>query len=92
MPYAADAFFEIRFNKEASTPITILTGISLLGISWKKGDKKVDSRNYKKILAQELMHIPGVKSVAQQIGRANLSEDTWGTNISEVWISLTDNL
>jgi hypothetical protein len=24
MPYAADAFFGIRFNKEAITPITIL--------------------------------------------------------------------
>ncbi len=42
-------------------------------------------------LAKELLQIPGVKSVAQQIGRADLSEDTWGPNISEVWISLSDD-
>lgn len=41
-------------------------------------------------LAKQLLEIPGVRSVAQQIGRANLSEDTWGPNISEVWISLAD--
>lgn len=41
-------------------------------------------------VAQSLQKIPGVASVAQQIGRANLSEDTWGPNISEIWISLDD--
>jgi len=29
--------------------------------------------------------------VAQQIGRADLSEDTWGPNISEVWVVIDDN-
>ncbi|MFQ5734818.1 MAG: efflux RND transporter permease subunit, partial [Planctomycetaceae bacterium] len=33
-----------------------------------------------------LRSVPGVVSVAQQIGRAELSEDTWGPNISEVWV------
>ncbi len=42
-------------------------------------------------LAKDLLLIPGVKTVAQQIGRADLSEDTWGPNISEVWISLSDD-
>lgn len=42
-------------------------------------------------VADRLQHIPGVVSVAQQIGRANLSEDTWGPNISEIWVSLDDN-
>lgn len=42
-------------------------------------------------LAKELLQIQGVRSVAQQIGRADLSEDTWGPNISEVWISLSDD-
>ena len=41
-------------------------------------------------LAGRLRQIPGVISVAQQIGRANLSEDTWGPNISEVWIVIDD--
>jgi Cu/Ag efflux pump CusA len=39
-------------------------------------------------LAQQLKRIEGVSSVAQQIGRADLSEDTWGPNKSEVWIVL----
>lgn len=39
-------------------------------------------------VAKRLKEIPGVVSVAQQIGRADLSEDTWGPNISEVWIVL----
>jgi CzcA family heavy metal efflux pump len=39
-------------------------------------------------LSKQLLAIPGVRSVAQQIGRADLSEDTWGPNISEVWVSL----
>lgn len=42
-------------------------------------------------LADEILKIPGVRSVAQQIGRADLSEDTWSPNISEVWISLHDD-
>ena len=42
-------------------------------------------------LAKDLLSIQGVKTVAQQIGRADLSEDTWGPNVSEVWISLTDD-
>lgn len=41
-------------------------------------------------LGKRLLDIPGVKSVAQQIGRADLSEDTWGPNISEIWVSLDD--
>jgi CzcA family heavy metal efflux pump len=41
-------------------------------------------------VAHRLQEIPGVASVAQQIGRANLSEDTWGPNISEIWIALDD--
>ena len=38
------------------------------------------------LVARQLQEIDGVVSVAQQIGRADLSEDTWGPNISEVWI------
>ncbi len=37
-------------------------------------------------MAEKLAEIPGIVSVAQQIGRADLSEDTWGPNISEVWV------
>ena len=41
-------------------------------------------------IADRLRQIPGVVSVAQQTGRADLSEDTWGPNISEVWIVIDD--
>ncbi|MHB1038454.1 MAG: efflux RND transporter permease subunit [Pirellulales bacterium] len=41
-------------------------------------------------VAAKLKAIPGVVSVGQQIGRADLSEDTWGPNLSEVWIVLDD--
>ena len=37
-------------------------------------------------VAEQLRRIPGVLSVTQQIGRADLSEDTWGPNISEIWV------
>jgi CzcA family heavy metal efflux pump len=40
------------------------------------------------IVAERLLTVPGVASVAQQAGRADLSEDTWGTNISEIWVAL----
>ncbi|MBI1246714.1 CusA/CzcA family heavy metal efflux RND transporter [bacterium] len=42
-------------------------------------------------VADRLQQIPGVVSVAQQIGRADLSEDTWGPNISEIWIVIDKN-
>ncbi|MEX1094844.1 MAG: efflux RND transporter permease subunit [Planctomycetales bacterium] len=41
-------------------------------------------------VAHRLREVPGVVSVAQQIGRADLSEDTWGPNISEIWIVIDD--
>ena len=34
---------------------------------------------------------PGVISVAQQIGRADPSEDTWGPNISEIWVVIDEH-
>jgi len=46
----------------------------------------VESVRVGKSLAERLRAVPGVVSVAQQIGRADLSEDTWGPNVSEVWV------
>lgn len=42
-------------------------------------------------VAERLLEIPGVISVAQQTGRADLSEDTWGPNVSEIWIVIDDS-
>lgn len=57
----------------------------------KSDSSLAESERVGKQLGKQLLQIPGVESVAQQIGRADLSEDTWGPNISEVWISLADD-
>lgn len=41
-------------------------------------------------VAERLHRVPGVVSVAQQIGRAELSEDTWGPNISEMSVVINE--
>ena len=41
-------------------------------------------------LARELKKIPAVTHVSQQAGRAELGEDTWGVEYSEVGVSLKD--
>ncbi|MFO0980112.1 MAG: efflux RND transporter permease subunit [Planctomycetaceae bacterium] len=57
----------------------------------KSDSSLAESERVGRQLAKQLLSIPGVASVAQQIGRADLSEDTWGPNISEVWISLAED-
>src|SRR5204863_397716 len=41
-------------------------------------------------VSDRLKRIPGMVSVIQQAGRAELSEDTWGPNVSELWVVLDD--
>ena len=41
-----------------------------------------------RIVSDRLHQVDGIVSVAQQTGRADLSEDTWGVNISEIWVAL----
>ena len=41
-------------------------------------------------LARELKQIPAVAHVAQQAGRAELGEDTWGVEYSEIEVALED--
>jgi CzcA family heavy metal efflux pump len=40
----------------------------------------------------ELRRLPFVRAVAQRVGRAELSEDTWGTHYSEVDVDLTPDV
>jgi len=47
-----------------------------------------ESMRMGRIVADQLGRVDGVLSVAQQTGRAELSEDTWGPNISEIWVAL----
>ena len=41
-----------------------------------------------KRVTQAVLKIPAVRMVAQRIGRAELSEDTWGTHYSEIEVGL----
>lgn len=62
----------------------------VVSMAGKPDSSLVESVRIGKLLSKRLHQIPGVLSVAQQIGRADLSEDTWGPNISEVWIVIDD--
>jgi len=48
----------------------------------------VETMRIGRLVAKRLKQVEGVVSVAQQAGRADLSEDTFGPNISEVWVVL----
>ncbi|MEY2612352.1 MAG: hypothetical protein RL069_1164 [Planctomycetota bacterium] len=63
----------------------------VLFMSGKPDASLAESQRAGALLAKEILKIDGVVSVAQQIGRADLSEDTWGTNISENWIRVDDD-
>lgn len=59
-------------------------------MSGKPDGSLVESVRAGRHVARSLQEIDGVVSVAQQIGRADLSEDTWGPNISELWVVIDD--
>lgn len=59
-------------------------------MSGKSDSSLAESVRAGQFIGRRLVEIDGVKSVAQQIGRADLSEDTWGPNISEVWVVIDD--
>ncbi len=50
----------------------------------------VETTRAGRLIADRLEHGGGAVSVAQQAGRADLSEDTWGPNISEIWTVIDD--
>lgn len=47
-----------------------------------------ESRRLGSLVSKELLKNPHVRSVAQQIGRAEKAEDTWGTHYTEFHVSL----
>jgi CzcA family heavy metal efflux pump len=52
------------------------------------GTSLMESLRIGQQVTQELLKIPYVRSVAQQVGRAEAFEDTWGTHYSEVHVDL----
>ncbi len=53
------------------------------------GTSLEESLRQGKRITEELLKIPMVRSVAQQVGRAEQFDDTWGTNYSEIHVDLS---
>jgi Cu/Ag efflux pump CusA len=52
------------------------------------GTSLSESARMGKLITPELLKNPSVQFVSQQIGRAELADDTWGTNYSEIHVTL----
>jgi CzcA family heavy metal efflux pump len=64
----------------------------VLGVSGPPGTSLAAMRDYGGAITKDLLTIPGVQDVEQQIGRAEGGEDTWGTNKSEFHVELKPKL
>jgi CzcA family heavy metal efflux pump len=79
---AALPFFGATFLPELREGHFILHLAAVPGTSLK------ESLRIGQQVTQELLKIPYVRSVAQQVGRAEAFEDTWGTHYSEFHVDL----
>ena len=64
----------------------------VLGVSGPPGTSLAVMRDYGVRISRELLAIPGVGTVEQQIGRAQGGEDAWGTEKSEFHVELKPGL
>jgi CzcA family heavy metal efflux pump len=67
-------------------------GHFVLGVAGPPGASLSVMRKYGEGITHDLLAIPGVESVEQQIGRASGGEDTWGTERSEFHVELKPKL
>lgn len=67
-------------------------GHYVLGVAARPGASIGVMRNYGRAITRDLLAVPGVLSVEQQIGRAQGGEDTWGTERSEFHVELKPKL
>jgi CzcA family heavy metal efflux pump len=67
-------------------------GHFVLGVSGPPGTSLGVMRNYGEHITHDLLAIPGIQTVEQQIGRAEGGEDTWGTERSEFHVELKPGL
>lgn len=67
-------------------------GHFVLGVSGPPGTSLGVMRSYGEHITRDLLAIPGIQSVEQQIGRAEGGEDTWGTERSEFHVELKPDL
>ena len=64
----------------------------VLGVSGPPGTSLGAMRSYGQAISKDLLAIPGVQGVEQQIGRSEGGEDTWGPNKSEFHVELKPRL
>jgi Cu/Ag efflux pump CusA len=67
-------------------------GHFVLGVSGPPGTSLAVMKDYGQRITQELIAVDGIADVAQQIGRAEGGEDTWGTEKSEFHVELKPKL
>ncbi|MDC7694364.1 efflux RND transporter permease subunit [Asticcacaulis sp. DXS10W] len=67
-------------------------GHYVLQIAARPGTSLATLRRYGEAISRDLLAIPGVASVEQQIGRAEGGEDTWGTEAAEFHVELRPHL
>jgi Cu/Ag efflux pump CusA len=67
-------------------------GHFVLGVSGPPGTSLGVMRTYGEHITHDLLAIPGIATVEQQIGRAEGGEDTWGTERSEFHVELKPGL
>jgi CzcA family heavy metal efflux pump len=66
-------------------------GHLVLQVGMAPGTSLREARRVGATLAAQLKAIPGVDTFEQQMGRAELGEDTWGTELSEFHVELTQD-
>ena len=64
----------------------------VLGVSGPPGTSLGAMRTYGVAISKDILAIPGVQSIEQQIGRAEGGEDTWGPERSEFHVELRPKL
>lgn len=67
-------------------------GHFVLGVSGPPGTSLAVMRHYGEGITRDLLAIPGIQTVEQQMGRAEGGEDTWGTERSEFHVELKPGL
>ncbi|ESQ89400.1 hypothetical protein ABAC460_12885 [Asticcacaulis sp. AC460] len=67
-------------------------GHFVLGVTAQPGTSLSVMRRYGESISADLLHIDGIASVEQQIGRSEGGEDTWGPEKSEFHVELKPHL
>jgi CzcA family heavy metal efflux pump len=63
-------------------------GHFVVGITMAPGTSLAEMRRLGERISGELLHLPAIQSVSEQIGRAQGGEDTWGSHRGEMHIEL----